>query len=69
MEFQLWNSLYNDTAKYGCPGLIMTGNLKAKVEVALRDPKMKFLIVLKVDAVLQYEWKYLQMYDAFPIHL
>lgn len=47
----------------------MTGNLKAKVEVALRDPKMKFLIVLKVDAVLQYEWKYLQMYDAFPIHL
>lgn len=52
MELQLWNSLYTETLKYEGPDLIMTGNFKAKLEVALRDQKMKLLTVPKADTVL-----------------
>lgn len=52
MEFQLWNNLCSDTAKYGCLGLLNAGSLKEKLEVVLTDQKMKLLIVLKAGTVV-----------------
>lgn len=52
MEFQLWNNLCGDTAKYACLDLLNAGYPKEKLEVVLTDQKMKFLIVLKAGTVV-----------------